>query len=194
MNRSIFAASIITSTAASALAQGTVFLENAASNGNITKGYIYLGQQFNEGYAQAGSYTVALLWAPGGSLNTPQSNFIQIALYGLATGGATQTGFFSDPNPITVPGQASGTVGVFEVQGWSGAFTSYLSAEGFGTYVGQTPEFLNNTGNSTPVNITGWDGNLILESTAAPEPGTLAIAALGTTVLILFRRRKHKPN
>lgn len=92
----VILASIMTAgAAASALAQGTVVFENSFSSGNIT----YF--RSSGPYAAAGTYTVALLWAPGGSLNTPQQNFIQIATYGPA---GTQTGYFFDPNVITVTG------------------------------------------------------------------------------------------
>src|SRR5579863_7059704 len=122
MRRSIVSVFIAVSATASALAQGTVIFENFDSNGAI---YIYPGH-----YAQAGTYTVALLWAPGNTLGLPQSAFTQIALYGLATGGVTQTGYFTDPNTITTgTATAPGSVAVFEVQAWLGAYTSYAQAD-----------------------------------------------------------------
>jgi len=174
--------------AASALAQGTVIFENSSSSGNI-----YLGSVGPTHYAAAGTYTVALLWAPGGSLGTAQGSFQQIALYGLATGGATSTGFFTDSATIATPtAQAPATVGVFEVEGWTGNYTSYAAAVAGGAAVGQSAEFLNSTGNPNPpglppVQTTGWDGNLVL---VVPEPGTLALGGLGAAALLFFRRRK----
>ena len=178
--------------AASALAQGTVIFENSSSAGNITR--IDNGVS---SYVGAGTYTVALLWAPGGSLGTAQANFQQIALYGLATGGATSTGFFTDSATVTTPStQTPGTVGVFEVEGWTGNYTSYAAAVagGASVRVGLSAEFLNGTGNPNPpglppVQTTGWDGNLIMVS-PAPEPGTLALGGLGAAALLYFRRKK----
>ena len=182
-----FLITLTTVAAASALAQGTVVFESATSTGAITI------NTSTGPYAAAGTYTVALLWAPGGHLNTPQQNFIQIATYGPA---GTSTGYFIDPNTITITGQAPGTVGVFEVQAWQGAYANYAAAiaSGTGPLFGQSAEFLNGTGNpnppaTPPINTTGWDGNLILTS-GDPEPSTLAIAGLGAGVVFYFRRRR----
>lgn len=177
--------------AASALAQGTIVFENATSTGSIYQ----IGSHLPFGYAAGGTYTVALLWAPGGALGTPQVAFHQIALYGTATGGQTFDGFFADGTPITTPsGQTPGGVGVFEVQGWIGNYTSYAAAIAHGAEVGQTAEFLNLTGNpnppaTPPVNTTGWDGNLLLGD---PEPSTLAIAGLGAAGILVVRRRQNR--
>jgi len=184
--KSVLCSILSVGTAASALAQGTVIFENSDSSGNI-----YLSPNF---YAQAGTYTVALLWAPGNALGLPQNAFTQIALYGLATGGRTFTGFFTDPNIVTTgTATAPGTVAVFEVQGWTGAYTSYAAAVAAGAFFGQSHEFLNATGNpnppvTPPVRTTGWDGNLLLFSD--PEPSSLAIAGLGAGVWLYFRRKK----
>ena len=190
MKRSIPVAlcSLITASfAARVLAQGTVVFESAASTGWITVGP-------NTGpasYAAAGTYTVALLWAPG-TTPVPQSAFTQIALYGLATGGITQTGFFSD-STVVLTGNATigGTPALFEVQGWLGNYTSYAAASAAGVPVGQTAEFVNRTGDprppaTPPILTTGWDGNMIL---GVPEPGTLAICAFGAVALLFLRRR-----
>jgi len=168
--------------AASALAQGTVIFENSASSGNI-----YLGSVSSSHYAQAGTYTVALLWAPGGALGAAQGTFQQIGTYGPA---GTSTGFFTDPATLTTP---TGGVGVFEVEGWTGSFANYAAAVAAGANAGQSAQFLNSTGNpnppaTPPVNTTGWDGNLVLVPT--PEPGTLALGGLGAAALLYFRRRK----
>jgi len=173
--------------AASALAQGSVVFENSLSTGSITYGH-------NNGassYALAGSYTVALLWAPGTSV-VAQGALTQIGTFGPA---GTQAGFFFDGTTVvTGAGTAGGSAAIFEVQAWSGNFANYAAAvAGGAAYVGQAAEFVNGTGNPTPpatspVNTTGWDGNLILVPT--PEPGTLALGGLGAAALLYFRRRK----
>jgi len=169
--------------AASALAQGTVVFENSTSSGNITL------NSSSGALALSGTYSVALLWAPGGALGTAQSSFSVIGVYGPS---GTSDGFFTDPNVLTT---AAGGTGVFEVQGWQGSFATYAAAlaAGGNEHVGQSAEFLNGTGNpnppaTPPINTTGWDGNLVLVLT--PEPGTLALGGLGAAALLYFRRRK----
>jgi hypothetical protein len=187
--KAILASLITVGAAAGALAQGTVAFENYFSTGVITLGP-------NTGpasYAQAGTSTVLLLWAPGTS-PVPQSLLTQLAIYGAATGGLTQNGYFYDPATITT---GNATVGpapaIFEVQGWSGNYTSYAAAVAAGAYAGQTTEFVNGTSeilfsaSPPPTLTTGWDGNLIL---VVPEPGTLALGGLGAAALLFFRRRK----
>ena len=102
-------------------------------------------------------------------------------------------GYFYDQTPVyTGSATTNGFPAIFEVQGWTGNYTSYSAAVAAGAYVGQTAEFVNDTGDpvsvppTAPAYLNGWDGNLIL----VPEPGTLAFAALGTTSLLFFRRRK----
>lgn len=174
--------------AASALAQGTVIFENSASSGSVTLG----ANTGPSSYAAAGTYTVALLWAPGGALGTAQGSFQTIATFGPA---GTSTGFFTDTATITTPSsQTPGGVGVFEVQGWVGNYASYAAAVAANAKVGQSGEFLNGTGNPNPPGLpaqqtTGWDGNLILV-TPGPEPGTLALGGIGAAALWFFRRRK----
>ena len=188
-NRIILVTIINTATAATALAQGTVVFENSFSTGNITL------NSSAGAYAAAGSYTVALLWAPGNTLGLPQGAFTQIATFGPA---GTSTGYFFDGVVTTPNGTAPGATAVFEVQGWQGNYVNYAAAFGGTGRVGQSAEFLNATGGAgsppgNPVYLTignggGWDGNLIL-TFGDPEPSTLAIAGLGAGVWLYFRRR-----
>jgi len=162
--------------AASALAQGTVSLENINSAGAITVG------SSTGPYAQAGNYTVALLWAPGTTLGVAQSSLTVLATY-----APTTPGFFQDPNTIsTGSATAPGANAVFEVEGWTGNYANYAAAVAAGAAVGATAEFVNGTGNpfSTPIagvptQTTAWDGNMVLTVVSTPEPGTLALGGLG---------------
>ncbi len=186
MKKTILASLVAAGTAASALAQGTVIFENSDS----AAGAVRLSS-FGP-YAAANSYTVALLWAPGNTLGVAQSAFTQIGIFGLGAGTAIPAGLFFDGTPLTTgAATAPGTVAVFEVQGWLGAYTSYSQGDTISGTAGQSPEFLNGTGGSgsPPVQTTGWDGNLLL--VGGPEPSTLAIGGLGAGVWLYFRRKKN---
>ena len=190
MKKSLLAGLIGVSAAAGALAQGDVVFEDSLSSGSIYVGSV---SSDSSNYARAGTYTMALLWAAGSRTGVPQSAFTQIAIYGLATGEETANGYFFDPHQIdTGTATIPRTVAVFEVQGWLGNYTSYEAAVAGGAAVGQTAQFLNNTGDPVsnlypPVLTSGWDGNLIL---VVPEPGTLVLTGLGAAGVWLFRRRK----
>ena len=59
MKKTLLASIIFASTVASVLAQGSLSLENQLTFGNVTIG------SATGPYAAVGTYTVALLWAPG---------------------------------------------------------------------------------------------------------------------------------
>ena len=125
----------------------------------------------------------------------------------------TSTGRFNtevaDPANSQGTGIPSGAAQYFTVIGWSanigntwGNVQSYLANPGFNGWVGQsivsgliTP---GTGGLSSPPSIfgtatgliTGFTLGEVLGVSAVPEPGTLALAALGGASLLLFRRRK----
>jgi len=174
--------------AAGAFGQGQVILDN-----DLGSGYVTLNSARPSGaLAAKGTYQVALLWFNG-------TSFQQVgAVY--QTGGASDgAGFFHDSTTINTPVFSS--TGTFEVQGWTGNFSSYAAALAGASFVGQTPTFANAEGNpngsppSNPVPISqtgnagaGWNGNLIL--VPVPEPSTIVLGGLGAAALLLFRRRK----
>jgi len=170
------------------LAQGTVNFENQDSSGNITL------DTPTGPTAGAGTYTVALLYAPG-SAPVAQGSLQTLVTFGPI---GTQSGFFSDPVPVTTPNTTSGGANaIFEVEGWTGNFANYAAAIAGGARVGATAQFVNGTGNpnavpvpGTPLDLTGWNGNLVLAVVPVPEPSTIALGGLGAAALLLFRRRK----
>ena len=162
--------------AAGVLAQGTVIFESSSTTGTI-----FVGDP-----ASAGTYQVALLWAVG---TTPvaQGSLTQAVVF---TGNGN--GYFTDPTTITLAADPAGAAAIFEVQGWTGNYANYAAAIAGGAIVSESAEFVNNVGNptttppGTPVQTTGWNGNLII----IPEPSTIALGGLGAAALLLFRRRK----
>jgi len=172
-----------TGMAIGAFAQGTVILENSAGSGNVS-------EQNPNVAAMPPGYQVALLWWNG-------SAYQQIgAIYTSSAGNGDGNGFFNGET-VTVPTFAANAS--FEVEGWTGNFTSYANAmsSGGNTHVGLTPAFTNNEGNpatpTPPVGLSGasgsgWNGNLVL--VPVPEPATFVLGGLGAASLLLFRRRK----
>ena len=185
MKKAILFIALQLGAAACAVAQGTI-----TSFGNLgLPGSVVYGGSFTP----ATGYVVALLWAPGSSL-VAQGSLTQITTYGPA--GTTATpGKFSDPSVVTTgTGTSNGAVAVFDVQGWVGNYANYAAAVAGGALVGQTAEFFNGTGNPTPpatppVNMTSWDGNLIL--VPSPEPSTIALGGIGAAVFWIWRRKNE---
>jgi len=194
MKKLYLTAIICAGMAASALAQGTIIFDSSNASSWTT---LQVGPKPDANsptnLPAAGSWTAALLFAPGTTLGQPIGNFTQV---GTSAGNA---GYISGPT-ITVAaglGEAPGASGVFIVEGWAGNFANYAAAiSGNAAFLGQSVEFVNGTGNpttsppGTPSAMTGWDGSLILVN-PVPEPTTIALGGLGAAALLLFRRRKQ---
>jgi len=131
----------------------------------------------------------------------------------LATNGAAGRLFATTPNTdgsVSASGVGGGSAGFFTVIGWSGnigstvsSLQAYLLNPTFNAWVGQSVvsgSLVAGTLGSTPAvglwgattpNIQGFTLGLVAGSVApVPEPGTMALAALGGASLLLFRRKK----
>jgi len=183
-------------TAASALAQGTIIFDSSNGSSWVT---LKTGPNPNEvsptNLPAAGSWTAALLFAPGTTLGQPIGNFTQVS---TTLGNA---GYITGPTVLigasTGTGEPGGAPGTFIVEGWTGNFANYAAAAapGGAAFLGQSVEFVNGVGNpnppaTAPASMTGWDGGLILVS-PVPEPTTIALGGLGAAAMLLFRRRKQ---
>jgi hypothetical protein len=81
-----------------------------------------------------------------------------------------------------------------EVEAWTGNFSSYAaaSAQGSGAAFGTSQVFtaaVPATANGFPIDASGV-GVINLTTAAVPEPGTMALAGLGSLSLFLLRRKK----
>ena len=144
----------------------------------------------------AGTWTAALLWAPGTTLGQPLGSFIQLATVSGPQDAAQ--GYISGDTIVNIPASNSngneppGASSTFLVQAWLGAYANYSSAVANGALRGMSVEFTNSVGNpttvppGTPTPLTGWDGNLVM----VPEPSTIVIGVLGAATLLLFRRHR----
>ena len=193
---------------ASGLAQGTIFAVNGASPLNITTNGTPVGQGTGS-TAGAGAYYYGIFVSPTVQTSTnvlagTPWTFSNAYLTNLASGGAISGG-----TAEVVTGWAANATSYFMLAGWSAnlgtTWTSVLynignnysgvvgtpyfgvSSVGFGVPGGGVP--------AQPVfHIFGVGAGQIqgftLTAAAVPEPGTLALAALGGASLLLFRRRK----
>lgn len=199
MKKLYLTAIICAGMAASALAQGTVFFDSsAASSWTTVKTGPSPDANSPTNLPAAGSWTAALLWAPGTTLGQPIGNF---TLLGTVSGANANNGYISGNTVMTATagmGEAAGANATFIVEGWSGNFANYAAATASGVpgqLAGQSVEFVNAMGNplltppGLPAALTGWDGSLILVQ--VPEPTTIALGGLGAAALLLFRRRKQ---
>lgn len=132
------------------------------------------------------------------------------AVSGLAANSATAGRFLPlSPNAdgsTTIPTVAGGTTAQFLVVGWSANLGSTLLDARNAFTAGQTAGFIGQSVISGPISL-GNGGSLPTPAlfggvapsiqgftlgsiVAVPEPGTLALAALGGASLLMFRRKK----
>jgi len=91
-----------------------------------------------------------------------------------------------------INGEAAGTVVSFEVEAWTGNYSSYAAAENgvAGTFGGVSAPFTETLSALTSPENANIDNMPSFTLTPVPEPATLAVAGLGGLSLMLFRRRK----
>ena len=112
------------------------------------------------------------------------------AVVGTGTYGFLQAGTFS-AGTISIPGQAGNSVSI-TIEAWDKTLTStYEQAMVSGAYLpAQTVTItLGGAGNppATAAALTGFTGGKLIP---APEPSTIALAALGLGGLLFISRRK----
>jgi hypothetical protein len=163
----------------------------------------YVFQNLGGGTASTGWALVGIGTNNSTSTGTPG----QFTAASQGTTSGNQAGLNAD-NSLTVSGIAGGAAGNFVVIGWSVNIGSTLAAletwygGGAGStlgWVGQSRvgdgQTLGDGGSNPTQNVFGSTANFINgftlgEFVPTPEPGTLALAALGGASLLLFRRKK----
>ena len=191
MKKNILTLFIMAATTLGSFAQGTIIFDSSNASGWTTLDGPPIPDAISPtNLPAAGSWTAALLFAPGTTLGQPIADFTQVA----TTLG--NNGYISGPT-VTIPaadGETHGAAGVFLVEGWTGTFANYAAAvtSGGDVLVGMSVEFVNGVGDPTlsppgsPAAMTGWDGSLIL---GVPEPSAIVPVALGIALMVVFRRR-----
>lgn len=208
---------VVASVAAVTYGQGTIFIYNydntGVSGGN---GGTTANPTFSSAVTQNGLIFTTDTASQAGNLGgTAGSTLIgddfSWALYGGATASssaltlvASETGsaitgdninwgqFEGLAQTYTVAGTTASSTVYLELYVWEGnTFTSYAAAVAGGDYAADSGVFANPSGGgaNAPSALTGLP-DMDLTATSIPEPGTLALAALGGASLLMFRRKK----
>lgn len=194
MKKLILSTMLTVGFAGAVLAQGSVYFDtsaNTSTDPSATSG----GQWF----LQNGGTTSLLATDVNAELlgGTSATSLAPLATLLLSNGSATGditfygNGSFSDQsgNPYSVAGAT--TSAYFQIEAWTGNYSSYAAAVTGGAFTAQTAPFQNPVA-VAPTPAPSLTGNpaVVLSVTSTPEPGTFALAGLGAAALLIFRRRK----
>jgi hypothetical protein len=179
--------------AVGAFAQGSVTVDNTTA-----AGYVDLNGNNGAGTAYSGTGSLQVWYLNGTTVPTLSGNNLT-AYNSLAGDGFTlaqtyhsvayASGGFS-LGELDIAGINSGANTTFAIACWNNATSAFASAANGGVI-----DFVNSTANYTASPkpaapyLTGFTGNLNM-ATLAPEPTTIAFAALGVGSLLVARRRK----
>jgi hypothetical protein len=171
-------------------AQGTVNFANAAATRvNYSASVPVLGGTG----VQVGQFTVGLYYAPLSAGATPADVLWSAMSLLTTTGIAPAAGRFLGGVATTPSSTAGGVDAYFAVRVWQNTFASYEEAAAGGGYRNLTTTiFRNATGNpsSVPPGAAAAMSGFTGVNNVVPEPGTIALGALGALGLLFIRRRK----
>ena len=133
-------------------------------------------------------------------LGGPDASHLQPMVTLLLSNGTAQydmtafnDGHFYDwsGNSYVVPGVTNGAIGTFQIQIWTGNYSSFQNALAGTASVAQTVPFQNPTAVIGPP-VPSLDNTPSLEMIVyiMPEPSSFSIAGLATVLAFIFRRRK----
>lgn len=208
---------IAASAAAVTYGQGTIFINNLDNTGVVGgNGGTVANPTYSAAVTSNGLIFTADTTSQAGNLggtagSTLIGNDFSWALYGGATDsssaltllasatGSAITGdnanwgqFLGESTQVAVTGTTASSTVYLELYVWEGnTFTSYAAAAAGGDYVGDSGVFANGSGGgANPATALTGLPDMNLMTTSIPEPGTLALAALGGASLLMFRRKK----
>jgi hypothetical protein len=207
MKKLILSTALAVGYTASVLAQGAVYFDTS-NNGSTSPTATTGGQWFQTVGATTSLLNAdvnAVLWgssSQGGTytaiatllLSNTGNSYAGGILNGKASGDITTwgAGSFQDQSgkAVIVPG-ASGAAW-FEIQAWTGNYSTYAAAVAGGAYVAQTSPFQDvvTSSSTAPAGVLSANPAIVLAIQNVPEPGTFALAGLGAAALLILRRRK----
>ena len=204
-------------TAASSFAQGYITLNSstkyifdnfttpgtAVKNANINVGFIWLAgsSQVYSALGSSGTTAQVGISSPWSSLTTLSGGWNWGSLNGttvftaptIGTAGPAQGSIAGGSQAAVFQGSTSEAITVYLVA-WSSAYSSPSAASTAGSAIGWSAPINYTTGSSGIPGVTlavAGMSNFYVDTIApTPEPGTMALAALGGASLLLFRRRK----
>jgi len=197
MKKLILSVTAISAMSLSGFAQGITFSDGATPAYDTTIAGVPNAQDLN---------LELLFGASAGTVSTPIVTLLLSSSANPATstdggvytaaGDVSAAGYILDNSgtAYSVPG---GATDYFQVEAWTGAYSSYaaaLAANKVGVYAGASGVFTEAVpAGSTgfPVDITGVGIiNLTqVATTVVPEPSTLAMAGVGLASMLMFRRK-----
>ena len=181
--------------AASAQAQGSIWLNNYDSGAGVFQG---LSSNVS---APLGTDVEVLVGPTAGSLAavvTSGGTYNGLSVFTLTDNSGGTGGSFFDANFGATSVAAAGS-GFAEVLTWSGASTYALALTTTGAWTGSSGVFAQTVGTTipaapstpTPVSLA-LPGNIYeVQTTSVPEPTTLALAGLGGLASLVALRRKQ---
>jgi hypothetical protein len=191
---------IVVSTLASvAFAVGAFAQGSITPNNNNSAGYVDINGNNGAGTAYSGTGSLQVWYLNGSTVPTLSGNNVT-AYNSLAGDGFTlaqtyqnvtfASGGFGEPELDIAGITPAGNNTTFAIVAWNNATSAFGSAANGGVI-----DFVNPTANYTakptpaaPV-LSGFTGNLDM-ATIAPEPTTIAFAAMGLGSFLVARRRK----
>lgn len=174
-----------TSTSPTATSEGQVFLNGVLDTGTDINVELLYGASATS----VSSDCVTLLLSDSTTTENSAPGGLQPALGDITDYGS---GVLFDASGVgyQLTGTSSGATEYFQVEAWTGNFSSYAAALSAGTGLFGSSSVFSEVLTSATGEANDIEGMSALNLTSVPEPTTMALAGLGGLSLFLLRRKK----